>query len=341
MSLLLGAAAVQRGDSLLIFLFATALAWIVVSGVVSGAMLMGVTVRRVTPSRMRVGEQSAIRYHIRSGSLPLFAVTIREGQVDGALRGDGARVAHCARSDEVVPTAAVVPLRRGACALSRVQCVTSFPFGIMRKSVTFEAAESVLVHPRIEAIDHAAFLRLFGQGSGAARPKSVVGWGDELHGLREFRSGDSMRSVAWKRSLALDHLLVVERASMAARRLRLRVELRHEADGSTGDLEDAITLAASLLAHAEACAWAYALEVDAATHTVVSMHSGRWHLTRCLDELACAAPSQGESAGSRCSASARRTGGYSFVVTNRRRAGGVGELGPEALAALRCREAIA
>ncbi len=336
MTVLVGAAAARRGDNLLIFVFTTLLAWIVVSWLISAAMLMAVEVTRMSPARLRVGEAGLLRYRVRARVrfVPLFALSLEEVLGIGAATQKPARVTHCGGGEVVVASSKFTPERRQRLTLGRFRCVTAFPFGVVRKSLEIVQDDSILVHPRIEPLDHAAFLGLAGIDGPLARRRTAGSTGEELHGLREFRSGDSMRMVAWKRSASSEGLLVIERASVAARRLHLRVELLRDGPHADERAEAALSFAASVLAHAEAHAWAYSLELADADAGGTPMRSGRSHLTRCLDELALAEVPTDSSDSTRTRWRAWGAPRVALVITNRDGVAHSGTLGPEAFGRL-------
>ena len=59
------------------------------------------------------------------------------------------------------------------------------------------------------------------------------GAGDDYYGLREFRRGDSLRQVAWKRTAFLDQLVCIERTGPAPEsRIRVKTLETFERKGS-------------------------------------------------------------------------------------------------------------
>jgi uncharacterized protein (DUF58 family) len=92
--------------------------------------------------------------------------------------------------------------RRGWQPLPRIRLWTSWPLGMFRAWSWLHPQASVLVWPRPEA-----------EGPGPHAPASDAGHlrlrqGDELASLREYRTGDPQRHIAWKASARQEHLLV-------------------------------------------------------------------------------------------------------------------------------------
>ncbi|MFP8878754.1 MAG: DUF58 domain-containing protein, partial [Myxococcota bacterium] len=83
-----------------------------------------------------------------------------------------------------------------------------------------------------------------------------MGQTGEYFGLREYRPGDSLRSVAWKRTRPDDGLVVMQRSTTAPPRMLLILDLRTptaslrldnpDIDRARDEEERAITLVASL-----------------------------------------------------------------------------------------------
>ncbi|HEX7326773.1 MAG TPA: DUF58 domain-containing protein [Rhodanobacteraceae bacterium] len=115
----------------------------------------------------------------------------------------GAHVQACpltpgnARADVTLPTT-----RRGWVPLPSMRLSSTAPFGLFRAWSWITPAQAVLVYPRA-ARDDAPPARIDDPGERAAG-------GDEFAGLRDYRSGDPIRHVAWKASARHDDLLVRE-----------------------------------------------------------------------------------------------------------------------------------
>jgi uncharacterized protein (DUF58 family) len=95
--------------------------------------------------------------------------------------------------------------RRGLMPLGRLTLWTDYPFGVFRAWSVLNPDSPLLVYPRPEA--QGPPLPLAGQRGEARTPKPH---GEDWQGLREFRTGDSMRLVAWKASAREERLLVKE-----------------------------------------------------------------------------------------------------------------------------------
>ncbi len=287
LTLLIGGAALQRGESLLIWVFASLLAWILVSGVISGWMMLGVRARRIAPSHGEVGRALRLRYEVSSLSRlwPIFDLRIVES---GRTECEPATVMHCGIGEQVVAECTCVPTGRGRLELTAMRAKSGFPFGLLLKSVESVQRDEIIVHPTITPLRGDALQRLFAGRGGEGRSASAVrGAGEEFHGLREFRSGDALRAVAWRRSASREALVVIERSAPAPRRLALALDLRMTDPPHTREQEEvAIAMTASLLHNGQRSGWEVGLRVIGVNHTPSTMLSSRRHLVELLDQLA-------------------------------------------------------
>ncbi|HJL17219.1 MAG TPA: DUF58 domain-containing protein, partial [Sandaracinaceae bacterium LLY-WYZ-13_1] len=140
--------------------------------------------------------------------------------------------------------------RRGPLALRRVEVRTRFPFGLFEKSRTFDVEDELLVFPALQP--RAALPRGRAQaGPDVSTPRT--GPGTEVAGLRDYVPGDEARAIHWRRSAALDRVVVRERQRDAARRVTLEVDETRPGDADEGwdaRFEDALSQAATAAVHA-------------------------------------------------------------------------------------------
>lgn len=97
------------------------------------------------------------------------------------------------------------PAHRGWQQPPRIRVQTRFPLGLAVAWCYFWPRTQVLVYPRAEANPPP-----LPSATGVGSEQAHRGRGDELHHLRDYRSGDPMRDVAWKSSARAGQLLVRE-----------------------------------------------------------------------------------------------------------------------------------
>jgi len=305
-TVLLGVAAAYRPNNLLIWAFAAMLAGVLVSGIISGGMLVRLQVVRAEPRPGRVGEPMSLRYAVRSRTRwwPLFDLSIEEAPVQGARgwssagRAAPAWLMHAPPRETAHVEGVFVPIRRGRFHFEAIQCASGFPFGLLRKIVVLKQRSEVMILPAVKSLKPGLLRRLAPRGLGGVRTTARPGPGEDFLGVREYRPGDSPRQIAWRRRAGLDELATIERSTEAPPRLRvvldlsrptaqLRVEPGADALERARALEeDAITLAASLLAAAEREGYEYALDVSGVDEPRTLLRRGHWHLQRLMAMLA-------------------------------------------------------
>lgn len=263
-SLLVAVGAFHGQNNLLLWAFGLSLGLLAVSGVVSGAMMMHVRVRRegVWPGRA-VGEAGGdglsggeelpaaplrVRYVVENTSrwLPVFALDLGEAVDAASLPSGGTRrerraaaraeaeraasgpareqtgalaetplafVAYVPPGGSVTVESVTPCLRRGRVASSGFLVTTTFPFGLIRKSLRYDAAASAVVRPAAVSRRAAPLVMGLGQLVSQEPDLSQPGAGDEFFALRPYAEGDSPRQIAWRASARARSLVVRQTAS--------------------------------------------------------------------------------------------------------------------------------
>lgn len=163
--------------------------------------------------------------------------------------------------------------RRGLLKVGRMKLSVRRPLGLFVAWSWLHPQHRVLVYPAIEA--HGPPLPHSSQ-AGAAKPRRSPQ--EEIRGLRDYRIGDPMRTVAWKRSAQSGHLLVREFESPSGR----DTLLDWNALGGLDD-EARIRRLTRWLIEAERLGLRSELRLPSGT---IGPDSGNLHLHRCLSRLA-------------------------------------------------------
>jgi uncharacterized protein (DUF58 family) len=229
----LGVAAVNTGNNLLYLLSSMLLALVVVSGILSEAVIRRLQLAAVLPEELHVGRPALFGATVTSRKrwVPSYSITLEV--LDG---GRAVRFIYLPRipagDDRLVTWEATLP-RRGRHRLGGLRVTTRFPFGIFLKAGQPTLREEVPTH----------LLRSpSGGGAVAARRR---GRGSDLHNLRDYRAGDDLRLVHWKSSAKTGTLTVREMEAETTLDTRIVVG----DGGAPARLEEAISEAASLAAH--------------------------------------------------------------------------------------------
>jgi uncharacterized protein (DUF58 family) len=249
-----------------------------------------VTLNRILSDERHVdGDDIPVRLEVDvDGRIPSGALVVRErigrlGEREtvmvnrrGRLRG--------AYSFERVP--------RGRYPVEAVEAILEDPFGLERVEMKLPAGESLLVYPRLVELDalfsDSGARQLEGRRLLLRRPT-----GFDLHSVRDYQQGESLRRVHWPTTAKRGHLMVKELED--APRDETAVLLDADAGAVAGvppesSFELQVRAAGSILrAHASRGRRA-ALIVNSAARTYQRVHSfdGDWH--RALEVLAAVEP---------------------------------------------------
>jgi uncharacterized protein (DUF58 family) len=203
MLLFMGLAAINTQANLLFGVFGLMIGVLLISFVISRWVLRRLTVRRQLPDYAAVGSPVRITYEIdnRKRWWPTLSVTIAELDAPGAFdRQPHAYVMHAAAGMSAIVAAEVVPMRRGLHRLERYQVATSFPFGFIRRAMIRRQGDLILIHPAQGAVEPTVMSRFLSAESSGINQRPREGGADEFYGAREYRPGDPMRMIHWRRS---------------------------------------------------------------------------------------------------------------------------------------------
>ena len=314
-------AAVNTQNNLLFWVFGVLLSGVMISGIVSGVMMMGVQARRIDPGSGAVGEPLVVGYEIqnRNRIFPIFNIHIEE-RIGGRRTGNAnwrslmkpsrAWIMHIGPQESVHGESVFWPTSRGEARFDQLRIWTTFPFGLVKKSVTISQPQHTLIFPRLYQLKHGVLKAVTPAGPMGNRISQHPGAGDDYHGMREYRPGDSMRHIAWKRMAGLDQLVSIERSRPSPPKVRVILNLVHDAcsgmDAAScgrGRAVDAISQAASTAGHREmeeraiSLAGSILYAADRAGMEIgltvlgmpihpIPIRRSHWHLSRMMSSLA-------------------------------------------------------
>lgn len=207
-----------------------------------GAMLLGALNYNNNPALLlafligAAAHNSLVRAHLSLSGLRLVAVSadpvhagdtlqlgcrfdadpLRERRGLVARAGDARSVLSLDEQGHGIAYLPVAAPRRGWQAVGRLRVSTRQPHGFAEAWCWFWPDIRVLVYPQLEPSPPP--LPYDGGDGSLTRRRDLA---DELHHLRDYRSGDPMRHVAWKASARTDRLLVREHEGSAGREVHL------------------------------------------------------------------------------------------------------------------------
>lgn len=252
MMLFIGAAAMNSRTNLLYLTFGMMAGGLILSSLIARWMLSRVALHRIVADSTSPGHILPIEYRLTNPKrmMPCFALVIEELDAgrDGAVSGNpSAWVMHIGPGRNVRTDACAWPLKRGVIQFNRIRLSTTFPFGLFKISTILRIPRQTVIHPVIHPVRPRALVELSRHAPSTPRWKQVPGDGEEFFAMREYREGDPLKSIEWKRSAHAGKTLVRQNSRPAPRRLMLCLDLDIPAGQGPEMAERAITLGASLL----------------------------------------------------------------------------------------------
>jgi uncharacterized protein (DUF58 family) len=250
-------AAINSQTNILFLAFGLMLGGLIVSGLLSWISLRNVDIKRIMANHVVAGEPAEIQYLLtnKKRRWPCFAVRITEVKASSALAQvpDGYCL-HIPGQRTATVTTRLLATRRGAITLSDIRVTCSFPFGFLKHAIHLHLPEQLVVYPRIGVLNRHLALRYREAIETGTMTSNVRGGNDEFYGLREYRSGDNIRSIHWRSSARTNQLMIREMAANAPPQAIIVLNLRGMQDiidlpQRAASVERAIELAASLICY--------------------------------------------------------------------------------------------
>jgi uncharacterized protein (DUF58 family) len=237
--------------------------------------------RRTRESDVFEGEDVSVRLELQSlRRVPPTNVVVTEriGRI-GEQRHVLRRFGRSLRIDYTLPN-----LVRGRYAVENVRAELSDPFGLQRVVVPLASAAALLVYPRLVRLE-----RLFSDGGAGLRDGRRLllhrPAGFELHSVREYVEGESLRTVHWRSTARRGELMVKELEDTP--RDEIAVLLDADARAATGESFDVQVRAAGSILEAYVRRGRRAvLMVNGAEHVSQHVRSSESDWRRALELLA-------------------------------------------------------
>jgi uncharacterized protein (DUF58 family) len=205
-SLGVGAAAINTGNNLLYLILGILLGLIIISGFLSDSALWGTAAKWSPLGSLYAGEKGLMECSLQKGWFPGIALTVESNWT--GLPSTMSFVPWIPAHGNVFFRTEITPGRRGHLTLVGCRFSTRFPFGFFQKSHTAKHPHEWVVYPRIRRLPSSFWEQ---QGENYSRIASNrKGLGSVPFLLRDYREGDPLRQVDWKRSAKRAHLMVKE-----------------------------------------------------------------------------------------------------------------------------------
>jgi len=254
-------AAVNTGNNLLFMMLACALAGILISGVLSRAVLTGLEMKFDVPEHIFAEQPVLAEMELRNDKEAWPSISVRV--VGENRKTPGQQVLtqpvffpYVPRLSAMRQKVELVFPRRGVYRQDAFGIRTRFPFGFFEKTRRVNSDLEIIVYPRVVPADQ--FYEVLPLLSGEMA-SHFRGRGHELHSLRNYEPTDSARVVDWKVTAKAGRLMVREFAREDERRVMLvfdpfvgapRADLGQLAEAEhTERFERAVSMAACIAWH--------------------------------------------------------------------------------------------
>jgi uncharacterized protein (DUF58 family) len=215
-------ASVNTGNNLLFMVLACSIAGILISGVLSRAVLTGVELKFDMPEHVFAEQPVVAEVELRNEKQAWPSFSLR---VVGANKKDASQILthpvffpYIPRLSSARQKVELTFPRRGTYRQDAFAIRTRFPFGFFEKTRQVDSQLEIIVYPKVAPTDH--FYEVLPLLSGEMA-SNFRGRGHELHSLRDYLSSDSARFVDWKVTARAGKLMVREFAREDERRVML------------------------------------------------------------------------------------------------------------------------
>ncbi len=217
-AMLLGALNYNNNPGLMLaFLLATVM---LNSVVMAHLRLSGLSISSLHAAPVHAGETLRLRLRVVAGRRSRKGVALGSDTMPDV---DLPAAAEPAGGDGEVEIA-LPTTQRGLIEIGRLRIATTRPLGLARAWSWWRPQQRLLVYPMLEA----GTPPLPGAATDGTRRPQAQRSGTDTHHLRDYRSGDAPRQVAWKASARVDRLLVREYEASTSSDVQLEWQaLRH------------------------------------------------------------------------------------------------------------------
>lgn len=219
--------------------------------------LRAVTVQRHPHDRVMAGQSVVVDINVANGKrlMSSHMLDIRD-EVSASGRRDGQLIGAAIVTIARIPAGAnrtghyeLSFQQRGRYRLGPLRVSSRFPLGIGERGQVFPDFCDILIRPRLVRLRDDWLRQLHAQAESNQRKSARRGvFEDEFHRIREFRNGDSPRSVHWRSTARRGQLMVQELHQNRESSLFVLLDLSDDPQSSEREIEEAVSVAATLCA---------------------------------------------------------------------------------------------
>ncbi len=206
-------------------------------------MLRGVDVERRAPAEAFQGDEVEVYLVVMNGSRGMrLGLDVRDEHLEPAR----VFVGHLGPGERAIVTTARRARRRGVFQGSDVVVSSSAPFGVADRRRRLAVAGETVVYPSVERLNELAFVDASPTHERALHAYPLRGDGPDYLGVREYRSGDSMRHVHWPSTARTGELMVREFEREQTRRVAIVIDASADVGEGGTPLDRCCSVAASI-----------------------------------------------------------------------------------------------
>ncbi len=206
-------------------------------------MVRDVEIERRAPAEAFQGDRVRVDLIVTNRSRGVrLALDLRDEHVEPARAFLPSLAPGAAVVVETIRTAA----SRGVHAASEVVVASAAPFGVAERRRRVEAAGETVVYPRLVRLDHLPWLESSPTPERALHAAPRRGAGPDYLGIREYRTGDSLRHVHWPSTARRGEVMVREFEREQTRRLVVVVDAVGDAGAGETPMDRCCSVAASV-----------------------------------------------------------------------------------------------
>lgn len=239
----IGFAALNTGNNSLYVVFAMMLSCLIFSGIVSRFGLKSISLEVEELGDVWAEEPAHAIVRVRNGSrwIEVRDLVVRSPDLDGTAIIDRLPPRH---TEDVVVR--FIFRRRGRVELRQLDIYTMFPFGFFTKKRQLRIDTRGIVYPNRRSSSRA---RRWAPDSGDMRVANRAGEGQDLFAMRDYREGESIRHIHWKRSAGSGRWIVWQGSAESSDRLHVIFDAVTTA-ASDSDFENLVSGATGYIAEA-------------------------------------------------------------------------------------------
>ena len=202
--------------------------------------------RHIDPTRVSKGGVAIATLVVRNRSrLPFGALVAADPCGDQVVR---VAIPSQRRGASAPSTYRLPTDRRGVFDVGPLRLGREDPMGLLRAVQEVGAVTKLWVHPvvhRLGSLPPSTVRSLDGSSKDAAEHGSIT-----FHSLREYVVGDNPRHIHWRSSARLGQLLVRQHVDTSQPHVTVVLDTRAPSYGNSNDFEEAVEIAASIVADA-------------------------------------------------------------------------------------------